>query len=55
MVQEGLCAGFVVRRMDFGSKVPKCQEKEVPRERHENAKPPQDKGNVKIEDLKGKQ
>ena len=40
-------ASFVVHRMDFVSKVRKCQEKEMPRENHENEKPPQDKGDVK--------
>jgi hypothetical protein len=39
--------------MDFASKVRKCQEKEMRRERPENEKPPQDKGDVKIEGLKG--
>jgi hypothetical protein len=33
--------------MDFVSKVRKPQEKEMPRERHENEKPRQDKGHVK--------
>jgi len=33
--------------MDSVGKVRKCQEKEMPRENHENEKPPQDKGDVK--------